>query len=141
MKAHVQWQSAVCFKATSETGHELVLDGAPETGGANSGMRPMEAVLIGLGGCSAYDVVTILEKGRAGLTRCEVALSAQRADTIPKVFTQIHLHYIVSGTNLRKAQVARAVELSAHKYCSATAMIEKTTTVTFDHEIVGERVR
>ena len=137
MEAQVKWQGAVCFKASSGSGHDLVLDGAPEGGGANAGMRPMEAVLIGMGACSAYDVVTILEKGRAGLARCDVTLTAERADDIPKVFTRIHLHFVVAGTNLRDAQVARAVELSARKYCSATAMIEKTATVTFDHEIVA----
>ena len=141
MKASVKWQGAVCFKATSETGHDLVLDGAPEAGGANSGMRPMEAVLIGLGGCSAYDVVTILEKGRVQLTRCEVILTAERAEAIPQVFTRVHLHYIVSGDNLSETQVARAVELSAQKYCSATAMIEKTATVSFDHKIAVANTR
>ena len=137
MKASVQWESAVRFKATSGTGHELILDGAPESGGNNAGMRPMEAVLIGMGGCSAYDVVTILEKGRAGLVRCEVELTAERAEDIPKVFTRVHMHYVVSGATLKPAQVARAVELSARKYCSATAMIEKTAEVTFDFEIAA----
>ena len=118
----------------------MLLDGSPESGGINAGMRPMEAVLVGMGACSAYDVVTILEKGRAGLARCEVTLTAERAGSIPKVFTKVHLHYVVAGEKLREAQVARAVELSARKYCSATAMIEKTASVTFDYELITPEV-
>ena len=136
VEAKINWQDGVRFSATSGSGHSLTLDGSPDAGGENAGMRPMEAVLIGLGACSAFDVVTILQKSRVQLARCDVALTAERADAIPAVFTRIHLHYQVSGEKLRESQVARAVELSATKYCSATAMLEKTAEVTFDYEVV-----
>lgn len=135
MKARVKWVEAVTFVGESGSGHALVLDGAPDSGGRNLGVRPMEAVLIGLGACSAFDVVTILRKGRADITDCYVELEAERAETIPKVFTRIHMHYVVEGRGLREAQVQRAVSLSAEKYCSATAMIEKTAEVSFDVEV------
>jgi putative redox protein len=134
--ATIKWKEDVCFEATSGSGHQILIDGAPDAGGNNAGMRPMEAVLIGMGACSAFDVVGILKKGRAELVTCEVDLSAKRDTNIPKVFTHIHMHYRVAGAKLRDSQVARAVDLSARKYCSATAMLEKTAEVTFDYEIL-----
>lgn len=135
MRARVKWVEAVTFVAESGSGHALVMDGAAEAGGRNLGIRPMEALLMGLGACSAFDVVTILGKARADITDCVVELEAERAETIPSVFTRVHLHYVVTGRALKPAVVERAVKLSAEKYCSATAMFEKTATVSFDLEI------
>ena len=112
------------------------MDGAPEFGGRNRGIRPMEAVLIGLGGCTAFDVISILKKSRQQVTDCVAELEAERADTAPKVFTRIHVHFVVSGTRLDPKKVARAIELSANKYCSATAMLGKTAEITHDFEII-----
>lgn len=137
MRAEIRWDGQVRFCATTESGHTMVLDGAPDAGGENAGMRPMEAVLVGMGACSAFDVVTILTKGRTGLVQCEVVLDAERAESIPKVFTRVHMHYRVRGAALTREKVHRAVELSATKYCSATRMIEKTANVSFDFEIVS----
>jgi putative redox protein len=135
MKARIKWIEDVAFVGESGSGHAIVLDGAADAGGRNLGVRPMEAVLIGMGTCAAYDVVTILRKGRNNLTDCEVHLEATRADEIPKVFTTVHMRFVVSGKELKDAAVNRAVSLSAEKYCSATAMIEKTAKVTFDYEV------
>ncbi len=104
----------------------VVMDGAPDAGGRNIGMRPMEVLLIGMGGCSSFDVVTILKKARQPITDCVAEIEAERADSIPKVFTKIHVHYVVTGDILNPAQVERAIKLSAEKYCSATVMLEKT---------------
>lgn len=123
MKATIQWQGNVAFLGTSGSGHEILMDGAPDQGGQNQGARPMEMVLLGLGGCSAFDVVTILRKARQDITDCQVTLSAERADTVPAVFTHIHMHFAVVGNQLKEAQVARAVSLSADKYCSASKML------------------
>ena len=136
MRANIRWNNNVRFDATTESGHTLILDGAPEAGGLNAGMRPMEAVLVGMGACSAFDVVAILEKGRVGLVECEVDIHADRAESIPKVFTKVHMHYTVRGEKLSPHKVQRAVELSATKYCSASAMIEKTAAISFDFEIL-----
>lgn len=119
----------------SETGHAVIMDGAPEAGGRNIGMRPMEMLLIGAGGCSSFDVVTILKKARQPITDCFVELSAERADEIPKVFTNIHMHFVVSGKGLNPVQVEKAVKLSAEKYCSASIMLGKTAVMTHDYEI------
>ena len=124
MKAMVQWQGEVCFLATSETGHQLLLDGPEEAGGQNKGPRPMELVLIGLGGCASYDVVSILKKARQKVLDCKVELSADRADATPAVFTKIQLHFVIQGENISEQHVARAVQLSAEKYCSASKMLE-----------------
>lgn len=123
MKATIQWQGEVAFLATAGSGHQILMDGAPDQGGQNQGARPMEMVLLGLGGCSAFDVVTILRKARQDITDCQVTLSAERADTVPAVFTHIHMHFAVVGKQLKEAQVARAVSLSAEKYCSASKML------------------
>jgi len=135
MKAQVKWIDGVSFVGESESGHAIVLDGAPEAGGRNIGMRPMELLLIGLGSCSAFDVVTILKKARQPITDCVTEISAERADDIPKVFTKIHVHYVVTGRQLNPVQVERAIKLSAEKYCSASVMLGKTADITHDFEI------
>jgi len=136
MKARVKWVDEVTFIGESPSGHSIVMDGSPEVGGRNMGARPMELLLLGMGGCSSFDVVGILKKSRAGLVTCVVELEAERADEIPKVFTRIHAHYIVSGTNLKPADVERAIELSVEKYCSASIMLAKTAELTHDFEII-----
>ena len=118
MEANITWTEAVTFTARSGSGHEITIDGPPESGGRNAGARPMELMLLGLGGCAAFDVVHILHKGRAAVSRCETRVTARRAESDPKVFTHIHLHFTVAGENLTGKKVARAVELSAEKYCS-----------------------
>jgi len=135
MKARIKLIENVCFIAESESGHAIVMDGAPEGGGRNLGMRPMETVLIGTGGCTAYDVVHILRKGRAAVGDCVVEIDAERAAEDPKVFTKIHFHFIVSGKDLKPQQVERAIHLSAEKYCSASIMLAKTAVITHDFEI------
>ncbi|HTP96218.1 MAG TPA: OsmC family protein [Burkholderiales bacterium] len=136
MKVSIKWVENVCFVAETETGHAFVMDGAPEGGGRNLGPRPMETVLAGTGGCAAYDVVTILKKGRAQVSGVRVNVEADRAAEDPKVFTRIHFHFIVAGKDLKPAQVERAIDLSAHKYCSASIMLGKTAAITHDFEIV-----
>lgn len=138
MKARVKWIEGVSFAGQSGSGHTVVMDGAPEAGGRNLGVRPMEMVLIGLGGCTAFDVIEILRKGRQRVSDCVVELEAERAETVPKVFTRIHIHFVVTGAGLDRAEVARAIELSAEKYCSASAMLGKTAEITHDFEIVPQ---
>jgi putative redox protein len=135
MKARIKWNEGVSFVAESGTGHAIVVDGAPDAGGRNLGPRPMELVLMGTGACSAFDVMHILRKGREPVTDCVAEVSAERADTDPKVFTKIHMHFIVTGKGLSAEKVGRAVTLSAEKYCSASAMMAKTAGVTHDFEI------
>ncbi|GGK01947.1 OsmC family protein [Pseudomonas matsuisoli] len=137
MKARIQWAGEALFIGESGSGHAVVMDGPPENGGRNLGIRPMEMVLIGLGGCSNFDVVSILRKARQPIDSCEVFLDADRADQEPKVFTRIHLHFVVKGRGLKEAQVKRAVELSADKYCSASIMLGRAgVEITHDYEIV-----
>lgn len=136
MKARIKWVENVCFMGESETGHAVILDGAPDAGGRNLGMRPMEMLLIGMGACTSFDVVTILKKSRQPVTDCVAEIEAARADEIPKVFTRIHVHFVVTGTGLNPAQVERAVKLSAEKYCSASIMLGKAAEITHDFEIV-----
>ena len=135
MKARIKWVEDVCFMGESGSGHAIVMDGAPEGGGRNLGMRPMETVLIGTGACTTYDVVHILKKSRADITDCTVSIDSERAPEDPKVFTRIHFHFVVTGKNLKAQQVARAIHLSAEKYCSASIMLAKTATITHDYEI------
>lgn len=137
MKAAVRWAGGASFVGESESGHSVVMDGAAESGGRNIGARPMEVVLIGMGGCTAFDVVHILRKGRHDVTDCTAHLDAERAATDPKVFTRIHVHFVVSGKELRPEVVERAVKLSAEKYCSASIMLAKTAVITHDFEIVS----
>ena len=137
MQVKINLVSGVAFSGETEGGHKILMDGSAEVGGQNLGARPMETVLIGTGGCSAIDVVLILKKARQDVTDCQVIVDAERATTDPKVFTKIHFHYVVTGNNLNATHVDRAVKLSAGKYCSATAMMEKTAAVTFDFELVA----
>ena len=135
MKVRIKWIEDVAFVGESESGHALVMDGAPDGGGRNLGPRPMEMVLMGTGGCTTYDVVHILRKSRAPITDCVVEIDAQRAAEDPKVFTRIHFHFVVTGKGLKAQQVERAVHLSAEKYCSASIMLAKTAVSTHDFEI------
>lgn len=136
MKARVKWVENVCFMGESESGHAVILDGAPEAGGRNLGMRPMEMLLIGMGGCTSFDVVTILKKARQPVIDCVAEMEAERAAEVPKVFTKIHVHFVVTGKGLNAVQVERAVKLSAEKYCSASIMLGKSVDITHDFEIV-----
>ena len=137
MEARVQWVEDALFVAESGSGHAVVLDGPPEGGGRNMGVRPMEMVLMGVGACTAYDVVHILKKSRQPVTRCVASLSAERAESEPKVFTGIHVHFVVTGRGLAAAAVKRAVDLSAEKYCSASIMLDRAgVEITHDFEIV-----
>jgi putative redox protein len=135
MKARIKWIENVSFVAESGSGHALVIDGAQEGGGRDLGPRPMEVVLMGTGGCTAYDVMHILRKSRAPVTDCVLDIEAERAEEDPKVFTKIHFHFVVTGKGLKPAQVERAVHLSAEKYCSASIMLGKTAAITHDFEI------
>lgn len=137
MKARIQWAGEAMFLGESGSGHVVVMDGPPDHGGRNLGVRPMEMVLIGLGGCTHFDVVSILKKARQPVESCEAFLEAERADEEPKVFTKIHVHFVVKGRGLKEAQVKRAVELSAEKYCSASIMLGRGgVEITHDYEIV-----
>ncbi|GBL45869.1 OsmC/Ohr family protein [Sulfuriferula multivorans] len=135
MQARIKWVENVAFLGETGSGHAVLMDGAPEGGGRNLGPRPMELVLIGTGGCTAYDVVHILKKSRAEISDCVAEIQAERADEDPKVFTKIHFHFIVTGKNLKPEQVERAIHLSAEKYCSASIMLGKTAMITHDFEI------
>ena len=137
MQGRVRWLDNVSFLAESGTGHAIVLDGPEESGGRNIGMRPMELLLLGVGGCTSYDVVTILKKSRQAVTDCVAELSAQRTDSVPSVFTSIHIHFVVTGRGLKANQVQRAVDLSAEKYCSASLMLrDGGVLMTHDVEIL-----
>ena len=136
MKAIIELHENVHFRATSGSGNVIDMDGPPEYGGNNRGARPMETLLMGMGGCASFDVVHILRKSRLAVTACVAELEAERADTDPKVFTRIHLHFKVSGQGLSDKAVARAVELSAEKYCSASIMLAKTAEISHSYEIV-----
>ena len=138
MKATVKWLDGVSFEGTSESGHSVVMDGPSESGGKNLGMRPMETLLLGLGGCTSYDVVTILKKSRQDVKNCKAEITAQRADNIPKVFNKIHIHFIIEGSNLDAVAVERAINLSATKYCSASIMLEQSVVISNDFEIIEE---
>ncbi len=136
MKAKITWINGRAFLGESGSGHAIVMDGAPESGGRNIGVRPMEMMLLGLGGCTAFDVVMILEKSREKVTGCEVALEAERASEDPKVFTSVKLVYNLRGVDLKPAVVERAIKLSAEKYCSASKMFEKTATIEHEWKIL-----
>ena len=125
MKASINWAGEVMFEATSDSGHAVVMDGPPDHGGTNQGVRPMEMLLMGVGGCASFDVVHILKKSRQDVTGCVAELEAQRVDEVPAVFSKIHLHFVVSGNQLKENLVKRAVQLSAEKYCSASIMLSK----------------
>ncbi len=135
MKARVKWIENAAFVGESESGHAFVIDGAQDGGGRNLGPRPMEVVLLGTGACSAYDVVTILRKARQQIRDCHVEIDAERASTDPKIFTRIHMHFVITGQNVSPEHVKRAVALSAEKYCSASIMLGKSAEMTHDFEI------
>ena len=135
MECTIKWAGNAQFIAETGSGHAIVMEGAAELGGNNHAPRPMEMILAGAGGCTAYDVVLILKRGRHAVTGCEVKMLAERAETDPKVFTKIHYHYVVSGRSLKPDAVERAIKLSAEKYCSASFMLGKTADITHDFEI------
>jgi len=137
MQATVKWVDGRAFLGESGSGHTVVMDGPPDHGGRNIGVRPMEMILLGVGGCSSYDVMDILQKGRNEVTDCVAELTAERVDTVPSVFSKIHLHFKVSGKNLKDSVVERAVKLSAEKYCSASIMLGKSVDITHDFEVVN----
>jgi putative redox protein len=125
MKAKITWGGDAKFIAESETGHSIVMDGPPDHGGKNQGARPMETLLIGMGGCSSFDVIHILKKSRQDVIDCVAEIEAERADAVPSVFTKIHLHFVITGNSLKESMVRNAVKLSAEKYCSASIMLAK----------------
>ncbi len=136
MKTRIKWVENAIFLGESDSGHSVVMDGPPENGGRNLGPRPMEMLILGMGGCTAFDVIHILKKGRHQVTDCEVEITAQRVDTVPKIFSKIHVHFVVSGNGLQDSAVKRAVALSAEKYCSASIMLGKSAEITHDYELV-----
>jgi len=138
MKARVQWLDGRAFVGESGSGHAVVMDGAPDSGGRNIGVRPMEMLLLGLGGCTAFDIVMILERMREKVTGLDIALEGERAAQDPKVYTHVKMIYKVKGRGLKPANVERAVNLSAEKYCSASAMFGKTATIEHSFEIIEE---
>jgi len=138
MKTRVKWLDHMTFVGESASGHSVVMDGPEAAGGRNLGIRPMEMLLLGMGGCSAFDVVSMLKKGRQNISSCEVEIEAERADTEPKVFTKIHMHFVIKGRDISDAKVKKAVSLSADKYCSASIMLGKTADVTHDYVILAE---
>lgn len=138
MKIVLEQQSGVHFTATTESGHHIDTDGSPAIGGQNKGARPMEMMLVSLGGCSAIDVISMLEKMRQAVSGCRIEIEAQRVDDVPAVFSDIHLFFCVTGKNLDPKKVGRAVSLSAEKYCSVSRMLEKSVAITHDFEVKEE---
>jgi len=136
MDVRIKWVDGAMFLGESGSGHAVVMDGAPENGGRNLGLRPMEMLLTGMGGCTAFDVKMILDKARQNVTDCVAEIHAERADAVAAVFTKIHVHFIISGQKLTDKGVARAVNLSAEKYCSASIMLSKAVEITHDYEII-----
>ena len=138
MECTINWMpgTGMGFVAETGSGHFLTMDGAPDGGGRNLAPRPMETVLAGTGGCTAYDVVLILQRGRHDVRGCQVKLTSERATTEPKVFTKIHMHFVVTGRNVPPAAVERAIQLSHERYCSASIMLGKTAEITTSHELV-----
>ncbi len=135
METKISWAGGAAFVGESGEGHKIVMDGPPDGGGRKLGARPMETLLLGMGACTAYDVVSILQKSRQDIQDCNMTMSANRADEHPKVFTDIHIHFTFVGTDLKEKQVERAINLSAEKYCSASIMLGKTAKITHDFEI------
>ena len=136
MKARVKWVEQASFLGETESNHAVLMDGPPTAGGRNLGPRPMEMLLIGTGGCTAFDVVSILKKSRQAIFDCYVELTAERAETEPKVFTKIHMHFVVKGKDIKPEAVEKAIKLSAEKYCSASIMLGQTAAITHDFEVV-----
>ncbi len=136
MRASINWTGAASFSATSGSGHSVQMDGPPDHGGENRGPRPMEMLLMGMGGCASFDVMSMLQKGRQDVQSCRAELEAERAEAVPAVFTRIHIRFLISGNNLQESKVKRAVSLSAEKYCSASIMMEKAgVEITHDYRI------
>lgn len=138
MRATIDWQGQLAFEGRTESGHTMTIDGPPALGGENAGPRPMELVLLGVGSCSAIDVMHILKKARQAATDCRIEVDGTRAETDPKVFTDMHLHFVVTGDDLSERQVARAVALSAEKYCSASIMLSASVNITHSHRIESD---
>ena len=138
MKATVKWLDHMSFVGESGSGHSVVMDGAPDVGGRNMGVRPMEMVLLGLGGCTAFDIVLILQRQRQAVSDVRVEVEAERATEVPKVFTRIHVHYVVEGRNLDHRKVERAVAMTAEKYCSVSIMLSASVEISHDFEIVEQ---
>lgn len=137
MKATISWQDDVVFEAESGSGHTVTIDGPESEGGQNKGVRPMELMLIGMGGCTSFDVMKILRKSRQPVKGCVAHIEAKRADDVPSVFTDIHIHFVISGDGVKPAQVERAIKLSAEKYCSASIMLERGgVNITHDYELI-----
>lgn len=137
METQIKWVGNAAFIGRASSGHTVVMDGPAEGGGRNLGPRPMEMLILGMGACSTYDVVSILKKSRQDITDCEIKITSKRAESDPKVFTDIQLHFVVSGHNLKQKQVERAIKLSAEKYCSASIMLGATANITHDFEIIN----
>lgn len=138
MKARIKWVEQVSFLGETESGHAVLMDGSPAAGGRNLGPRPMEMLLLGAGGCTSFDVISILKKSRQAVSDCYVELEAERAETDPKVFTKIHMHFVVTGKDIKPEAVEKAIKLSAEKYCSASIMLGATAAVTHDFEVIQE---
>ena len=138
MKARVKWVEQVSFLGETESSHAVLMDGPPTAGGRNLGPRPMEMLLLGTGGCTSFDVVSILKKSRQAVTGCYVELDAERAENDPKVFTKIHMHFVVTGKDIKPEAVEKAIKLSAEKYCSASIMLGATAAITHDFEVIQE---
>ena len=136
MKVSVKWVQDMMFLGESGSGHTVVMDGPPEAGGRNMGIRPMEMLLLGTGGCTSFDVMSILKKSRQAVSDCVAEVTAERAETAPKVFTKIHIHFVVTGKGISEKSVERAVSLTAEKYCSASIMLAQVAEVTHDFEII-----
>ncbi len=137
MEAKVKWVDGRMFVGETGSGHAIVMDGPPSHGGRDMGIRPMEMILLGVGGCSSFDVIEILEKGRHKVIDCVAEVTSERVDAIPSVFSKIHLHFVVTGYDLKASVVERAVKLSAEKYCSASIMLSKSVTITHDFEVIN----
>ena len=139
MKVHVKWIDHTGFVAETGSGHTVVMDAPPDHGGRNLAARPMEMILVGLGGCSAFDVVEILKKSKQSIADCQVAIEAERADAVPAVFTKIHMHFVICGAQLNTKHVKRAVELSVDKYCSVAMMLRNTVDISYEFEILENK--
>jgi putative redox protein len=138
MKARVKWVEQASFLGETGSNHAVLMDGPPTAGGRNLGPRPMEMLLLGTGGCTCSDVVSILKKSRQAISDCYVELDAERAETDPKVFTKIHIHFVVKGKDIKPEMVEKAIKLSAKKYCSASIMLGRTAAITHDFEVIQE---
>ncbi|HDH15850.1 MAG TPA: OsmC family protein [Gammaproteobacteria bacterium] len=136
MRVEVDWLDGMAFEARGDSGHKVLIDASPDVGGKNRGSRPMEILLMGLGGCSSIDVMLMLKKSRQDVTNCKAVIEAKRADTVPAVFTHIHVHFIVKGRGLSAKHIERAVKLSAEKYCSASIMLSQAAEMTHDFEVL-----